>query len=174
MDSKPKGRRRKRRSSGGEGELDTKSSYFQVTLNYLISEQTKKQEALKIGIFTVFLVVMIIAMLKSVVDSAPILFVKLGQESAGAFDFRMVSPMASNAMRVGDVNYYAVNPWHNPFCKDCVKDPDEVKSNVRYYGQSIDNIETTDEIGKLGDDESGHEFPDDPPPPLPAAPEFLG
>ena len=60
---------------------------FSVILNYMLSEQAKKQEAMKIGIFTIFLVVMIITMLKSVVDSTPILFVKLGQESAGAFDF---------------------------------------------------------------------------------------
>ena len=58
-----------------------------VILNYLISDTTKKQEAMKIGVFTVFLVVMIITMLKSVVDSTPILFVKIGQNSAGAFDY---------------------------------------------------------------------------------------
>ena len=96
---------------------------FTVTFNYLVAEQAKKQEALKIGIFTVFLVVMIITMLKSVVDSAPILFVKLGQEAAGAFDFQLLSPVAGNAMLDGDVNYYAVNPWDNPFCKDCPNSP---------------------------------------------------
>ena len=48
-------------------------------LRYLSSEIQKKPSAFKIGIFTVFLVVMVITMLKSVVDSAPILFVKIGQ-----------------------------------------------------------------------------------------------
>ena len=38
----------------------------------------KKPTAFKIGVFTVFLVVMCITMLKSVVDSSPILFVKIG------------------------------------------------------------------------------------------------
>jgi len=43
-----------------------------------MAEMTKKPSAIKIGIFTVFLVVMVITMLKSVVDSAPILFVNIG------------------------------------------------------------------------------------------------
>ena len=49
-----------------------------VVTNYLLIEQQKKQRALKIGIFTVFLVVCMITMLKSVVDSSPIIFVKIG------------------------------------------------------------------------------------------------
>lgn len=58
---------------------------------YLWSEMTKKPSAIKIGIFTVFLVVMVITMLKSVVDSAPILFVKIGQDDAGAIDFKLTA-----------------------------------------------------------------------------------
>ena len=50
-------------------------------------EQNKKSSGLKIGIFTVFLVVAIITMLDSVISIVPILFVKLGQEEAGAIDF---------------------------------------------------------------------------------------
>ena len=53
------------------------SSWSTVT-QYLYSETMKKPTAFKIGVFTVFLVVMVITMLKSVVDSAPILYVKLG------------------------------------------------------------------------------------------------
>ena len=45
---------------------------------YMSSESMKKPTAFKIGVFTVFLVVMCITMLKSVVDSSPILFVKIG------------------------------------------------------------------------------------------------
>ena len=50
-----------------------------VILNYMIAETKKKVSALRIGIFTVFMVVMVIVMLKSVVQITPILFVKLGQ-----------------------------------------------------------------------------------------------
>jgi hypothetical protein len=60
---------------------------FKVIFNYLIAEQNKKSSGLKIGIFTVFLVVAIITMLDSVISIVPILFVKLGQEEAGAIDF---------------------------------------------------------------------------------------
>ena len=69
---------------------------------------------MQIGVFVVFLLVMVITMFKSVIDSSPILFVKTGQEQVGAIDFMMV---ASNntGLITGDVNYYALNPWKNPF-----------------------------------------------------------
>ena len=53
----------------------------------MIRESVKKPTSFKIGVFTVFLVVMVITMLKSVVDSAPVLYVKLGQDTVGAIDF---------------------------------------------------------------------------------------
>jgi len=52
---------------------------LKVILSYMIAETKKKVGALKMGIFTVFMVVMVIVMLKSVVQITPILFVKLGQ-----------------------------------------------------------------------------------------------
>ena len=53
----------------------------------MIQEQSKKMRAFKIGVVTVFIVVMVITMLKSVVASSPLLFVKIGQISVGAIDF---------------------------------------------------------------------------------------
>lgn len=56
-----------------------------------------------------FLVVTIITMLESVVSITPILFVKIGQETAGAIDFKLTySP--SNLVN-GNVNFYATNPF---------------------------------------------------------------
>ena len=70
---------------------------------------TKKPTAFKIGVFTVFLVVMVITMLKSVVDSAPILFVKLGQEEVGAIDFTLtVRNYPENKV---PLNYYNIDPF---------------------------------------------------------------
>ena len=60
---------------------------FLVVTQALIRETKKKQRAFQIGIFTVFLVVTVITMLKSVVDCSPILFVKIGQDAVGAIDF---------------------------------------------------------------------------------------
>lgn len=54
---------------------------------YLQAEQKRSPRALKIGICTVFILVMIITMFKSVIDSSPVLFVKVGQEQVGAVDF---------------------------------------------------------------------------------------
>ena len=55
-------------------------STFKSIVLYLRADQSRHQSALHIGIFTVFLLVMTITMFKSVIDSSPILFVKLGQE----------------------------------------------------------------------------------------------
>ena len=53
---------------------------FLTIVSYLISEQKKKQRAFQIGVFTVFLVVSFLTLLKSAVDVAPVAFVKLGQD----------------------------------------------------------------------------------------------
>ncbi len=50
----------------------------ETVTQYMVSESVKKPTAFKIGVFTVFIVVMFITMLKSVVDASPILFVKIG------------------------------------------------------------------------------------------------
>ena len=73
----------------------------------------KKPTAFKIGVFTVFLVVMVITMLKSVVDSAPILFVKLGQDEAGAIDFTL--KVSSNSYNTVPLNYYNIDPFLGQF-----------------------------------------------------------
>jgi hypothetical protein len=59
-------------------------------VSYLVSEQTKKARSFQIGVFTVFLVVSFLALLKSAVDVAPITFVKLASDSVGLTDFRLV------------------------------------------------------------------------------------
>ena len=80
---------------------------------YLVSETKKKPSAFKVGVFTVFLVVMVITMLKSVVDSAPILFVKLGQEEVGAIDFSLKTSKTS--YNTVPLNFYSVNPFAGQF-----------------------------------------------------------
>lgn len=69
---------------------------------------------MKIGIFTIFLVVMIITMLKSVVDSAPIIFVKMGQDQIGTIDYTMTSPNGGSNFIKGNMNWYNIDPFHNP------------------------------------------------------------
>jgi len=55
------------------------------------------------------MVVTIITMLESVISITPILFVKMGQEEAGAIDFK-ITYTASNLVS-GDVNFYSVSPF---------------------------------------------------------------
>jgi hypothetical protein len=81
-----------------------------VILNYMVAETKKKVSALRIGVFTVFMVVTVIVMLKSVVSITPILFVKLGQVEAGAIDF-MIKPYLSKHLTDGNVNWYSVDPF---------------------------------------------------------------
>lgn len=79
--------------------------------NYLYSEITKKPSAFKIGIFTVFVVVMVITMLKSAVDSIPILFVKLGQDEAGGIDFKLKMGDAGYVYKKAPMRYYNIDPF---------------------------------------------------------------
>lgn len=54
-------------------------STFKTILTYLRADQSKRPTAVNIGIFTVFILVMVITWFKSVIDTSPILFVKVGQ-----------------------------------------------------------------------------------------------
>jgi Na+/H+ antiporter NhaC len=56
-------------------------------MEYVISDIKKKQRSFRIGVFTIFLVVSFISMLKGVVDVAPIAMLKVAQDQAGCFDF---------------------------------------------------------------------------------------
>lgn len=49
-------------------------------LRYLTADQAKRPRPWYIGVCTVFILVMTMTMFKSVIDSSPILFVKIGQE----------------------------------------------------------------------------------------------
>ena len=87
----------------------------------MYSELNKKPSSFKIGVFTVFIVVMVITMLKSVVDSAPILFVKLGQDEVGAIDFTLKA--SNTATKQVPINYYNINPFLGQFGSEFKPEP---------------------------------------------------
>ena len=64
-------------------------SSLKVIFNYLRNQNSKQPAAFKIGIFTVFLTVMVITFLESALSVTPILFVKFGQKAVGAIDYTM-------------------------------------------------------------------------------------
>ena len=53
---------------------------FKSITSYLISEQTKKARSFQIGVFTIFLVVSFLTLLKSAVDVAQVAFVKIASD----------------------------------------------------------------------------------------------
>lgn len=53
---------------------------FSTILRYLSADQAKRPRPFYIGVTTVFILVCVMTMFKSVIDSSPILFVKIGQE----------------------------------------------------------------------------------------------
>ena len=65
-----------------EVEIETKQRSCFATLKsvlwYLGADHKRNPRAAKIGICTVFILVMVVTMFKGVIDSAPILFVKMG------------------------------------------------------------------------------------------------
>ena len=58
--------------------------------------------------FTIFLVVGFISMLKSVVDVAPIAMLKVAQDQAGSFDFLMTAKV-TDQFTDGDYNPYILD-----------------------------------------------------------------
>ena len=80
---------------------------FMTIATYLVSEQSKKARSFQIGIFTVFLVVSFLALMKSVVDVAPVTFVKLASDSVGITDFRLTPnlQLAAAPMKDGNTNF---------------------------------------------------------------------
>lgn len=56
---------------------------------------------------------MVITMLKSVVASSPLLFVKIGQDTVGAIDFQLAGE--TNGLINANTNYYNIDPFNNPF-----------------------------------------------------------
>ena len=64
-------------------------SSFITSLNYITSDIIKKKRSFFIGVFSIYLVVSFITFLKSVIDISPIVFLNVGQEQAGIFDFEI-------------------------------------------------------------------------------------
>jgi hypothetical protein len=64
-------------------------SSFITSLNYITSDIIKKKRSFLIGVFSIYLVVSFITFLKSVIDISPIVFLNVGQEQAGIFDFEI-------------------------------------------------------------------------------------
>jgi hypothetical protein len=115
-----------------------------VICQYLISEQTKKARACKIGIFTVFLVVMVITMLKSVIDSSPILFVRIGQNTVGAIDYKITTPTGENLLINGNKNWYAIDPFGS------IIDPDDTPDDPD-DPEVVKEVPTEQEAGEVDD-----------------------
>ena len=63
-------------------EMDNRSFFtiFMSTLNYIISGVVKNTKSFNIGVFTIFLSVTFLCLLKSVFDISPIAYLKLTQD----------------------------------------------------------------------------------------------
>jgi len=94
---------------------------FITVFNYIKSDIRKKTRAFRIGVVTIFIVVGFITMLKSIIDVAPIAFLKVGQDQAGAFDFTLMSDYSAKLV-AGDVNVYNLTDLFEE-----APDPDELK-----------------------------------------------
>ena len=129
-------------------EEDNKKTCFstvKLILQYLRAEKEKKPSSHRIGVFTVFIVVMVITMLKSVIDSSPILFVKIGQEQVGAIDITIMAPSETTSEIPGNMNFYDINPFENPFAIE--RSPQKVPSlyfeDVEHPEQFYENSKVT-------------------------------
>lgn len=95
--------------TGTELEYNKYTTFYTI-MNYVISDIRKKQRSFKIGVFTIFLVVTFIVMLRSVVDKIGVAFLKVAQDQAGIFDVTMTA--SSDGFSVpGDIDLYNSDPF---------------------------------------------------------------
>lgn len=73
---------------------------LQVVTNYLKSDLIKKQRSFKIGLLTIFLVVLFVSLLMNFIFISPIIFLKLSENEIGEADI-MITPLLSSK----DVKY---------------------------------------------------------------------
>ena len=93
------------------------SATFRSLIGYLWADHSKNTRAAKIGILTVFLLVAVLTTFKSILETLPLFFVKMGQEQVGAIDYIMLNAVANDTV-TGDVNPYAVDWINDPFAVD--------------------------------------------------------
>lgn len=96
-------------AKGSELEQNQYTTMNTIT-SYVISDIRKKQRSFKIGVFTIFLVVTFIVMLKSVVDKIGVAFLKVAQDQGGMFDVTMTSG-ADGFSVAGDIDLYNSDPF---------------------------------------------------------------
>ena len=85
---------------------------------------------------------MVITMLKSVVDSSPILFVRIGQQSVGAIDFKLQASATTNKMISGNRNFYGIDPFDNPYAVK--RDSSWPFDSSTMQGENLQNVEKGD------------------------------
>lgn len=81
-----------------------------TVVQYLRSDILRKARSFRIGVFTIFLIVSFVTVLKGVVDAAPVVFLKLAQDGSGNFDFQLASDYGERLVN-GDLNYYDGEPF---------------------------------------------------------------
>ena len=63
---------------------------MKVVFNYLKSDIIKKQRSFKIGLLTVFLVILFTAILMNIIGLTPLIFLRLAENTAGETDIMML------------------------------------------------------------------------------------
>jgi hypothetical protein len=73
-------------------------------IGYLVASIKKKPRSIKIGVFTIFLVVSFITLLGNAVQTSKIIFMKLSEDTVGEADFILQALPGANYSTSG--NYY--------------------------------------------------------------------
>lgn len=81
---------------------------------YLRNQIFKEAGSFKIGVFTVFLSVMVITFFESVLTCVPLIFVKFGQQTTGTIDYAMRAANTTTSMIPANTNFYNVDPFNDP------------------------------------------------------------
>ena len=89
----------------------------------------KERRSFNIGIFTVFLCVMTITFFASTTAITPILFINNGQQAAGTIDIAILPTSKDSSYLKGNVNFYNINQFDNPFHPTVEQDPQQAAAS---------------------------------------------
>lgn len=79
-------------------------------MNIIFAGLSKKKAAFNVGVYSVFLSVTFLCLLKAVADVAPVAFLKLTQDQVSVFDFQLISDY-SELLFDGDQDHYKGDPF---------------------------------------------------------------
>ncbi|EGC28601.1 hypothetical protein DICPUDRAFT_159955 [Dictyostelium purpureum] len=130
---------------------------FRVALKYVHNNSKKNRKSLLLGLFTVFLVVLFISFLQNLIQSSPIVFLKLSEDQAGELDLVLTGDpgnyysSGNTTLSLDVVNTDSEELKYSTKLKKSNQQYRAIESNKYNQFNNVSELGTTGLLGKLFD-----------------------